>query len=117
MLMFARPPMAQWAGQFTGLTHATKLDDAEATLRSAVGLFAWCPQGERPRREKAIRKMAARVLRARLHFLKVQLRTLPMGTCEVRMDRLRAARAAAEAGGVAAILTEFGLVTRRPGAA
>src|SRR5690349_7743928 len=102
--------MAQWAGQFMGLTHATRVDDAEQSLRSAVGNFGWCPDEERPRREKAIRKLAARVLRFRLRSLKANERG---ATSVADAERLRAARAIVEAGGAAAILTEFGLVERR----
>src|SRR5262245_47741631 len=101
--------MAQWAGQFTGLTHATNVEDAEHSLRSAVGNFPWWPEEERPRREKAIRKIAARVLRLRLKLLEARARTV---TIAGHADRLRAEHAVVEAGGVAAILTEFGLVER-----
>src|SRR6185503_15786378 len=63
--------MAQWLGQFTGATHSTRVEDAERTLRNAVKAFLSSPL--ETERQKAVHRLAERVLRARLQFLKAAL--------------------------------------------
>ena len=108
--------VAQWLGQFSGHTHATRVEGAEATLRAAVGSFQQCPVEERARRLKALRKMADQVLRARLQWLKAGLAAahrIPtaeaLGKRATQIERLRSAQEAAVAGGIDAILVEFGV--------
>ena len=49
--------MAQWSGQFTDLTHASKLADAEETLRVAVLAFRATPS--EAAKGKVVRRLAA----------------------------------------------------------
>lgn len=113
--------MAQWLGQFSGLTHATRVEDAERTLEAAVASFLACSAEERARRVKALRKMAARVLRARLQYLKAGLAAAQqIPTAEAlakratQIEHLRAAQEAAVTGGVDAILDELGVPADDP---
>ena len=108
--------MAQWLGQFSGFTHATRVEDAEETLRMAVDSFGAAPPEDRARRIKPLRKLAERVLRARLQFLKAGLAAAErIPTAEAlekrarQIERLRLAQETARAGGVDAILSEFRL--------
>ncbi len=107
--------MAQWLGQFTGHTHATRVAETEETLRTAFRALETCDPSERPHKEKAIRKIAARLLRARMQFLKAHLVELTrVATAEAHekrakeIERMRIAREVTETGGVAAILAEYG---------
>lgn len=78
--------MAQWKGQFSGHTHATKVLELEGSLR------------------KPVEKLADRLIKARVKNLRARL--------ELLVDResgakLRQQVDSACAGGVAAILREF----------
>jgi hypothetical protein len=98
--------MAQWRGQFTGLTHETKLADAEATLRTAVAAFRAAAPAKSKAKAKAVRQLAERVLRLRLKLLKASRnRRQPMNSNSAEQSK-GPERAVLEAG-VAAILTEF----------
>jgi ABC-type methionine transport system ATPase subunit len=66
--------MAQWNGQFTGNTHATKVKDLEELLVHTVNVFRdLSSDEERFKKEKAIHKIAEKLLIARLKFLKAKL--------------------------------------------
>ena len=109
--------MAQWLGQFTGRTHETRVQDAENALKHAVQAFrdASGPH-EREKKAKNVRHLATRVLQARTRLLRARIAR----ASEPRMtgqpsawndgvDRLREQAVAARAGGVQAILVEFGV--------
>ncbi|WP_394840802.1 hypothetical protein LZC95_27470 [Pendulispora brunnea] len=106
--------MAQWLGQFTGRSHATRVEDAEAAMRQAVSAFhAGAPDAKALRK---VQKFAERLLRARLQFLKARIadgERIPtaeeLTKREQELARLRRAESAARAGGVGAILGEFGI--------
>ena len=108
--------MAQWLGQFSGLSHATRVEDAERALRAAVSAHHTALAYERPHHLNALRKLATRLLRARLKALKASLALANrIATAEALARRARhiahlhAAQAVAVAGGVDAILLEFGV--------
>ncbi len=66
--------MAQWLGQFSGHTHATRVQDAEAALRQAVTAFRAAGSDKaRQIKAKAVRRLAKRLLSARLRLLKARL--------------------------------------------
>ena len=98
--------MAQWLGQFTGLTHQTKLKGAEASLRAAVKSFRAANPKELRAMAKAVRRLAARVLNLRLKVLKDRRNAygpVPRDYAEKLQQPERAALAA----GVNGILAEF----------
>ena len=109
--------MAQWLGQFSGLTHETRVQDAEDALKHVVQAFrnASAPH-EQEKKAKNIRHLAGRLLQARIRLFKARLSR----ASEPRMaglpspwsdgiDHLREQENAARAGGVQAILIEFGV--------
>lgn len=66
--------MAQWNGQYTGNSHLTKVEDLEATLRHAVTIFREASSSaESDTKGKAVRKLAEKLLSARLKFLRAKL--------------------------------------------
>src|SRR5262245_36833828 len=65
--------MAQWLGQFTGNTHKSSVQDAEALLRHAVRVFNDADTAARHREAKTVRRLATRLLRARVHSLKARI--------------------------------------------
>jgi hypothetical protein len=109
--------MAQWLGQFSGHTHETKVEDAEALLRHAIEVFR--AEGSHPdyeKKAKALRRLAQRLLTARLKLVKAQL----AAATDVQSGVALAQRAKQIAGlerkyeamrqkDVVAILREFGL--------
>lgn len=111
--------MAQWIGQFRGFTHAGRAEEAETTLRNAVAASAAAPSGDGAARIKHLRKLADRVLRARLQLLRAALdaaRRIPTTDAiekqAKQIDRLIAAHDATVAGGAEAILLELGIESR-----
>ena len=108
--------MAQWNGQFTGNTHLTKVQDLEQTLSHAVTVFREAnSSAELPAKEKAVQKLAAKLLTARLKLLKAQLYdTEPVISDELssrnkRIETLRQQEAKVRTDGVNGILIEFGV--------
>ena len=98
--------MAQWRGQFTGLTHMTKLADAEGTLRTAIAAFHIAPSAKSKAKAKAIRQLAERVLRLRLKLLRALRNRLgPMDSAST--ERSKAPERALMEAGITAILREF----------
>ncbi len=110
--------MAQWVGQFTGLSHASKVADAEATLRAAVAAFRAAEPGAAASKSKAVRRLAARVLTLRLKLLKARRNAYgPVDSSSAWAARLEEPERAASAAGLGGILAEFGAADAAPGAA
>lgn len=66
--------MAQWAGQFTGRTHVTRVADAEVALRRAAdALHAEPTEAERVQRAQIVRDLAERIVVLRLRMIKARL--------------------------------------------
>jgi hypothetical protein len=65
--------MAQWIGQFSGHTHATKVQDNEESLRQAANALAAAPVLDRARKAKAARQLAERLLASRLKVLRARI--------------------------------------------
>ncbi len=105
--------MAQWLGQFSGHTHASKVEDAEEALRHAVTVFRAAGWGDRARKAKSVQGLAERLLSARLKLLKARIAALePVAEGrEQNADGIEAVRtreAQTRADGVNGILAEFG---------
>jgi hypothetical protein len=101
--------VAQWRGQFSGLTHASKVEDAEDTLRAAVAAFRAAGPEAAPAKAKAVRRLAARLLTVRMKALNARrAAATPVSQPSTRFERLRQQEAAVRAAGVSAILAEFG---------
>src|SRR5437763_46963 len=66
--------MAQWLGQFSGNTHATKVQDLEGALRHAVDVFRGT-RSIKARRAKAyaVQNQAKKLFAARLRLLKARI--------------------------------------------
>ena len=107
--------MAQRIGYGSGHDHVTRVRDAEESLRQALeALRASGPGDERTKRAKAVRRLAERVLWARLR-MKVRIaaaREAQMGGATVeRSQEIASLQDRAEVirgGGLSAILAEFG---------
>ncbi len=100
--------VAQWIGQFTGLSHCTKLADAEATLRTAVATFRAANPAESTTKAKAVRRLAARVLNLRVKLLKARRNAYgPVDDSSVWAQKLLEPERAILASGVSGILVEF----------
>lgn len=66
--------MAQWVGQYTGNTHTTKVRDIEETLEHSIARFRELnTDEEKLAKQKAITKIAEKLLNARLKFLKAKI--------------------------------------------
>jgi hypothetical protein len=106
--------VAQWRGQFSGLTHDTKVEDAEDTLRTAVAAFRAAGPEAAPAKAKAVRRLTARLLTARLKALKARrAAATPVNGPSIRFEQLVQQEAAMRAAGVDAILAEFGAADAR----
>ncbi len=99
--------MAQWMHQFSGSSHATKVAGLENALRVAVAAqYGAQSAAERDKKKAAVSKLATRLLAARLRLYRSRLSDMePRGHAH---GGLTAREAEARAGGVAAILKEFG---------
>lgn len=112
--------MAQWMRQFSGNTHATKVQDLEIVLRKAVAaLGAASPGKERETKAKSVRKVAERLLSARSKMLKARLDAARTGQeseseegSGISSLRQRIVRLSEE--GLDGILVEFGAEDSRP---
>ena len=104
--------MAQWSGQYSGLTHDTKVKDAEVSLRKAVESLSRLSTTDRSGKMKHIRSLAERLLAARLKAMRARLSSLTEpGSTNLDAEQtssLRARKEGVEAHGVEAILKEFG---------
>jgi hypothetical protein len=100
--------VAQWSGQFTGLSHETKLADAEATLRTAVAALRAAPPAEAATKAKAVRRLAARVLNLRVKLLRARRNAYgPVDPASEWAERLQEPEKAVLSAGVSGILAEF----------
>ena len=100
--------MAQWGGEFLGLSHASKLADAETTLRAAVAAFRAAELGMSVVKAKAVRRLAARVLTLRLKLLKAQRNAFgPVNNSGYWATKLEGPERATSDAGVGGILAEF----------
>lgn len=105
--------MAQWSKGFTGLTHETKVQDVEVSLRNAIETLNGLPETERPVKMKSIQSLAERLLASRLKALRARKSALT----EPWSNRLEAEQASyiskriqtVEAEGIEGILNEFGV--------
>ena len=101
--------MAQWARQYSGNTHGTRVEDAEIKLREAIASFRGVTVADvQAKRFAAVRRAANRVLQARLRFFKARIaagRTSPTAALTKSHEKQRVALAA----GVSGILREFGV--------
>jgi hypothetical protein len=99
--------MAQWMHQFSGKSHSTKVAGLETSLRVAVAAQHRAqPGAEWEKKAAAVATLAARLLAARLRLYRARLSDMkPRGLANTG---LIAREAEAQAGGVAAILAEFG---------
>jgi hypothetical protein len=106
--------VAQWLGQFSGHTHATRAEDAETTLRHAVAVFrAASSADDRNRKARSVRSLAERLLSARLKLLKARLAALqPVAEGADKqsgnLKSLREREAQTRTDGIRGILVEFG---------
>ena len=108
--------MAQWLGFGTGDTHEKRAKDAAEALRHAVEVFRESvPEDERRKKAKAVRRLAERVMRARMGLLKARIsvaREAQMGgALAERSEEIASWQHQMEVigdGGVPAILDEFG---------
>jgi hypothetical protein len=65
--------MAQWAWQFSGLSHATKVDDYEAMLAHAIEIYKAAPDEEQKlKKARSTKKLASKVLNARLKMIRAK---------------------------------------------
>jgi len=66
--------MAQWLGQFTGNSHATRVREAQEALRVGIEAVRKATLDEdRARKAKAMRRLAETVLEKRHRFLKARI--------------------------------------------
>jgi hypothetical protein len=109
--------VAQWNGQFTGNTHATKVKDCEGALRHAVDVLLACEtETELAQKRKAVINLAEKLLIARIKLLKAKINDSEPVTEEnqtaprkQQLESLRQELSEAQDGGLHAILLEFGL--------
>jgi hypothetical protein len=106
--------VAQWSRGFAGNTHATRVQEAEAALRNAVAAFKAQGASAPPEALKTTRKLAEKLLSARLKMLKARLVALEDAGASGTMPgyakdlaSLRERLASTREQGLAGILTEF----------
>ena len=105
--------MAQWIGQYTGNTHGTKAADLEHLLRHAVEVFKASSVELKPTKAKLVKKLAAKVLNARLKVVKAKLsETMPVEAKDwesrrVQVEHLQTMETNLLSADVAGILIEF----------
>jgi hypothetical protein len=101
--------VAQWVGQFTGLSHTSKVADAEATLRTAVAALQAAAPAEAAGKAKAVVRLAARVLDLRVKLLRARRNAYgPVDSASDWAERLLEPERSVLAAGVGGILAEFG---------
>jgi hypothetical protein len=108
--------MAQWMGQFSGHTHETKVEDAQASLRHAVEALRSAGLGpDREKKAKAVHRLAKRLLTARLKLAKARIAAATDTQSGVALAKraneivsLERKYAMVREGGLDAILREFG---------
>ena len=107
--------MAQWLGQFTGNSHATKVKDLEETLVHAVTVLRQTSAPEEIQaKRKSVLKLAEKLLIARLKFLKAKIYAAePVSDRNTskqqnQLENLRQSESKVRSEGVEGILVEFG---------
>jgi len=106
--------MAQWAWQFSGLSHATKVDDYEYMLKHAVEVFRTAHFEGKSKKGKSVRKLAAKVLNVRLKIIKAKrYEALPVKSEDwadrrIQIEHLDELERKLTSGGIDGILEEFG---------
>ncbi len=106
--------MAQWAGQYSGFTHGTKVQDLEDSLRKAVTALADSSVDARENQNKVVRRLAERLLVARLKLLHAriaaasELRYRNGKASAEQVPKLELRARGVEADGLEGILREFG---------
>jgi hypothetical protein len=104
--------MAQWSGQFSGLTHETKVQDIEASLRKAISAFDAAPVAERETKSNVVHELSNRLFAARLKALRARLSALRepglKHASDSQVRQLQSRELELQAQGVAGILGEFG---------
>jgi hypothetical protein len=114
--------LAQWLGQFSGNTHATRVADLEVALRHAVAALRNAEATDAAgAKAKAVHRLAKRLFSARLRAARARLDAVAPLTSEQRQSRgevhaLRSRESIIEAEGAAGILTEFGVPSEPPAA-
>jgi hypothetical protein len=107
--------MAQWAWQFTGLSHRTKVDDYENMLRHAVEVFKNAANDDKSQKARSVKKLAVKVFNARLKMVKAKRYEVePVNETEWKVKRTQVQhlveieeKLASE--GLSGILQEFGV--------
>ncbi len=106
--------MAQWAWQFSGLSHATKVDDTEYMLRHAVNVFKSASDDEKGKKAKSVKKLAIKVLNARLKLVKAKrseiepVKSEDWAARKIQVEHLIEVESRLTSEGVNGILAEFG---------
>lgn len=107
--------MAQWTGQFSGNTHATRVADIEASLRLAVAALRHAEGSDAvDAKGTAVHRLAARLWSARLRMARARLAgvsplTLQQSKVEVDVAASNSRNTRVRADGIAGILAEFGV--------
>jgi hypothetical protein len=109
--------VAQWAGGYSGNTHATRVADAESALKQAIlALRASEDGGVNQQKREKVARMADRLLSARVRMLKARLAALRDASAQdqtppAQLTDLETRLAMLQEQGAAGILTEFGITT------
>jgi hypothetical protein len=105
--------MAQWAGQFSGFTHETKVQDIEKSLRQAIRTFKAASEPERSGKLTSLRHLSERLLAARRKALHARISALTEPGSKSLVGKqalhLRIREQELQAQGVDEILREFGV--------
>jgi hypothetical protein len=109
--------LAQWAGGYSGDTHATRVAEAEAALRqAATGLRSDASSEPRAKVVANARRLAERLLSARVRMLKARLSALRDASAKEaatpvseQFASLRMRLASLQEQGLLGILAEFDL--------
>ena len=106
--------MAQWNGQFTGNSHATKVEDCENMLKHAVDALQSCTEEQKPAKIKSVRNLAGKVLNARLKMARAKryeadpVESDDSKARRIQLEHLTELETKLTRASVAGILIEFG---------
>ena len=105
--------MAQWTGAYSGLTHETKVQDVEHSLRQAITTYKALPEAERAGKLKTIRHLSERLLAVRLKALHARISALTepgsKSLDDTKAAHLRLREQELQSQSVDDILREFGI--------
>jgi hypothetical protein len=107
--------VAQWARQFSGQTHETRVADCEEALRTAAAALHGADPADQKRKAKNVRAGAKRLVSARRHLMKARLLGLEAGAADEaaahqqEISSLRERLEALDAHGLEDVLVEFGV--------